>query len=393
MRVLRLDISNIRIIKEASLNTEASLVILSGKNASGKTSCLEALSALFYGRSFRTRHSSKLLTHDTDRYIVRAAVRSTGGERGEPIDNLGVSYQRSAGETQFRLNREASRPAELIRKFPLQTLNADIFRLVDGSPSDRRRFVDWGVFHVKHDFYMLWREHRKLLGHWNAMLKSRSVGELPAWKAQLVDVTERLTDVRGRYVLDLNSALESARQAEQESDGLSSDSVLGQPLTIAFQRGWPEGVSYADYLEESRDRDLREGRLGYGAHRFDLKISVGGRSASETLSRGQIKLCGLQLKLAQIKLYNSLSNHSRCLVLVDDLAAEVDSENQRRALATILSSGSQVFLAGIDAEQLLLSVPEEIDTRLFHVKQGVISEQGTMPASSNNNDAATNSNL
>lgn len=369
MRVLQLDISNVRIIQEASLNTEASLVILAGKNASGKTSCLEALSALFYGRSFRTRHNSKLLAHDAASYLIRAVVCAADEIVGSTV-SVGTSCVRSTRETQFRFNREPSRPAELIRKFPLQILDADVFSLVDGTPSDRRRFLDWGVFHVKHDFYALWSEHRKILGHWNALLKSRRANELTAWKQQFVDVTERLSEARARYVKDLEQGLNA------EEGMLGSIDVLGAPLAISFYRGWAEGIPYSDYLDESTERDLRDGRLGYGAHRFDLRILVGGRPASETLSRGQTKLCGMQLKLAQIKLYNSLPNRSACLVLVDDLAAEVDAENRRCALEAILASGSQVFLAGIDVEDLLSSVPENIDTRVFHVKQGVISESG-----------------
>ena len=354
-----------------SLHADAPLVVIVGENASGKTSILEAISCLLYGSSFRTRKSQQLIRFESEGFVVRAEFSSDVVSGSASAVNR-VATERKAGgaDARFRLNGEDVRPAALVRKFPLQVIDASVFGLIEGSPSERRRFVDWGMFHVKPDFYDLWREHRKVLRHWNALLRRRaSRSEFDFWKSSLVSMTNDLTTYRRNYVESLSKILGCVDLAGFDS----------REIELGYQQGWTKEMSYEDYLTRELDTpsDGREFRLRGGTQFFDMTIRQDGRMIKDTFSRGQKKVLGLQLKVAQIKLYNEqLPSHPGCTVLVDDIAAEVDYENQKRAMNELLSTGSQVFVTAIDPShfQEVLEGMGLTDCKVFHVKQGELTE-------------------
>ncbi len=366
MRVTRLNIENFRVIREASVDTDASLVVLVGENASGKTTFLESLSALLAGRSFRTRHGRQLISQGEDGYLVRGELAPDGGVMSGKQHLAAQLVSRQP--PRFRLNGEDVRATKLVRRFPLQIIDASIFDLVEGGPVERRKFFDWGMFHVKHEFYPLWKKHRKLVSYWNRLLREGKVKELSHWQPALVEASEAIARMRADHLVDLQAEMASSFDSEANRE------IFGGQPELRFQKGWSADKTYAAVLEESRARDLREGRLRQGAHRFDLSLDLDGKPAKETFSRGQKKLLGLKLKLAQIRLYNALSDRPCCVVLVDDLAAEIDQKNQAIAINEILATGSQVFLTAVD-QDWELAAPSGVDKKMFHVKQGVITER------------------
>lgn len=364
MRLQRLEITNVRIIHEAATDTDAPLIVLVGDNASGKTSYLEAIYSLLCGRSFRTRQGSQLISQGEESFLVRAMVQGS-----DSIHARIASEVRTKQAPRFRLNSEDIRPSVLAARYPVQLIDASLFDLITGSPSHRRRFFDWGMFHVKQEFYPLWKKHRKLAANWNALLRrGAKLGEFDYWRQPLIDTSERLAAIRQEYARELEELLCGPQE------GGENQKWFGGSLSIKLDRGWSESLGYEEFLRSSMEKDLRYKRLQAGAQFFDLGLFLGGRPVKEILSRGQMKLLGLKLKLAQIKLYNALPSRDSCLVLVDDLAAEVDKENQKSAIREILGAGSQVFFTAVDRSHFEEVIPEQVDCKMFHVKQGVITQ-------------------
>jgi len=368
LRIQSLHIENLRVISRASFKTDASLIAIVGPNASGKTSVLEAISSLFYGSSFRTRRNQQLIRFEEGGYLVRAGVKNESA-----VTRL-ATERRLGEDARFKMDGEDVRPTAIIRKYPSLVIDAGIFGLIEGSPSERRRFVDWGMFHVKHNFYDLWRDHRNVLSQWNALLRARAKpSEFAYWQNSLVKLTEQLTDLRQEYIKELSLVLKESDQSV--FGGLSG-------VELGYQRGWPKDLDFTDYLERELVASLssgggRDSRLKGGVQLFDMVIRHEGRLVKDTFSRGQKKLLGLQLKVAQIKLYNKqLSSCSTCTVLVDDIAAEVDEDNQTIAIRELLGTGAQVFVTAIDVGQIQKVIKDVgvTDNKMFHVKHGEFIE-------------------
>ncbi|MBN1238062.1 MAG: AAA family ATPase, partial [Gammaproteobacteria bacterium] len=133
-----------------------------GPNGAGKTSLLEAVYLLGRGRSFRSRHARRLLCHGRDELSVYAELRA-----GDDLRRIGVRF--AAGQLEFRLDRApvagVTDIAALVR---VDVIDPSIHSLIEGGPSERRRFIDWGVFHVERSYLPAWRRYRRALGQRNA---------------------------------------------------------------------------------------------------------------------------------------------------------------------------------------------------------------------------------
>ena len=152
MRVASLDIAGFRNLRQVSLDCAPGLNLLIGPNASGKTSVLEALYVLGRGRSFRARQPRELIQTGATAFRV-VAMMTDGDDRRTP-----VGIERNARELTARIGGAPTRSlADLARWTPLLLLNPDSHRLLEDGPKQRRRFMDWGLFHAEPAFLDAWR--------------------------------------------------------------------------------------------------------------------------------------------------------------------------------------------------------------------------------------------
>jgi DNA replication and repair protein RecF len=142
-------------------------------------------------------------------------------------------------------------------------------------------------------------------------------------------------------------------------------------LELEYRRGWSEGEGLADALDRLRTRDVEQRVTGVGPHRADLAMRIDGRDVRQRISRGQQKLLVYLLRLAQARQLSSAGDGS-CVLLLDDLPAELDAERRERVMAAAVSVGAQCFVTAL--EQTSVPVPENVACNMFHVEQGRVSE-------------------
>lgn len=128
------------------------------------------------------------------------------------------------------------------------------------------------------------------------------------------------------------------------------------------------GETFADALGLSWDRDRKHGLTHVGPHRAELALEIDGRPARHRLSRGQQKLLGTALVLAECEFVASALERTVAL-LVDEPAAELDSGHLEQLIDVLVTPGVQLFLTALEAEAL----PLKTQPTLFHVKHGELS--------------------
>jgi DNA replication and repair protein RecF len=355
----RLTITAIRNIRETELFPAPRINIIVGDNGSGKTSLLEAISLLSLGRSFRTHQHLPLIMHGQQTAVVHAFT--DGGQ------SLGVQ-KFTKGPTVVHINdTKAASLAHLARELPIQVLNSDGFRIFEGSPSDRRAFMDWGVFHVKHQFLDTWRRVRRALINRNALLKQNANNtELEPWSHELAVHSLDMHQMRKEYLKQLWAAMEEPLAT------IMLEALGGHSPSITYSGGWDEDKDLHQLLAANIGREKKVGHTLYGPHRADLRFQLKGQDCSELLSRGQLKLFVALLKIAQAEqLVNQGGKLS--IFLVDDLPSELDWHNQKRVCQRLAALGAQVFLTAIEpGVQSALGESSADQSSLFHVKHGKI---------------------
>jgi DNA replication and repair protein RecF len=357
----RLELRNLRNIQSAELEPGPGFNLFFGDNGSGKTTVLEGLYLLAMGRSFRSHIQKSLVTEGESEATVF-------GQTAEGL-SLGVARPLRGAQSLRIGGRKAEGLAELSQSLPLQLINAETFQILEGSPSERRRFLDWGVFHVEHRFIDSWRRTRVALQNRNSLLRQEArPAEIEPWTIELVKSAE-LMDEQRRVYIDKLKELITAQLAE------AAGWDTKQPLEIEYFRGWGQDTELYSQLEDDLPRDRKYGHTSSGPHRADLRFRFGKVDAAELLSRGQLKLLICLLKIAQAQLLEQ-QRGMRCIFAIDDLPAELDAHNRARICRQLSDLRAQVFLTSIERPllepELAAAVGLGNQYRLFHVKHGKI---------------------
>ena len=360
MRVTRLDIAGLRRFDRVELRPAPGLNVLVGDNGAGKTSVLEALHLMAYGRSFRGRVRDGLVGQGADAVEVFVEWIETGPGGGDVRRRAGL---RHAGQAWAgRLDGEAVESlGDLCAALAVVTFEPGSHVLVAGGGEPRRRQLDWGLFHVEPEFLRAWRRHARALKQRNALLKAgqRRDDQLGAWEAELAESGETITRHRERYLEQLQPHLQA----------LVTDLLpeAGE-VRLDFQPGWRrDELSLADALLVARDRDLAVGHTTVGPHRADWRIDYARLPGREQLSRGQAKLTALAFLLAQAREHAAVRGEWP-IVGLDDLASELDRSHQRRVLTFLAATGAQVFVTGTEAPAELAAL--DLAPAMFHVEHG-----------------------
>ncbi len=309
MTLRRVQVTDFRCLRHAHLDLDPQFTLISGPNASGKTSVLEALYVLGRGRSFRTRRLETLIRSGEQRFIIFGEVELAGGR-------IPMGIEGSVEGVRAKIHGErVSSLAELAAILPVQIIDPEIHRLIEEGPSRRRQFLDWGVFHVEPQFVAHWQKYQQALRQRNAALRARQPqAVVGAWDADLIRYGDLLSDARRRYLGRL----------EGEAQALCS-SLLNLELALGYRAGWPPDEALADALARSWQQDQELGTTQVGPQRAELTIRLAGAPVKDRISRGQQKLLAAALLISQLKMFPA-DAPVRPTLLLDDPAAELDQE-------------------------------------------------------------------
>lgn len=353
MALHTLHIQNLRIIEHLELSLARDATLFYGENGAGKTSILEAIDFLSRGRTFRSRNLGPILRNESKEIIVSGKVIE-----GERTTTLGI--QKSADEIKLHCDQQKIQSIATHASYlPVITIHPDSHMLIQGGARNRRNYLDWSAFHVKPEFLKEWRKFNKCLRQRNHILRSskEKLHELPAWTKEFGNISKIIDQTRSRIFNEISGIFEE----------FISKLLPECKLELMYQKGWPKQQTLEEALEAARVNELKYKTTRWGPQRADIKITLGQHNVNQAASRGQQKLIAASLLLAQIK---HLQQHSarNCVVLLDDIRAELDNNHAHALFAALQSLKCQVFLSAIEPDDVNLSGWE--NAKMFHVKQG-----------------------
>lgn len=367
MHVSQVSLRDFRNYQRLDLQLDPGTTLLYGPNAAGKTSVLEALFYLATTRSPRV---------GADRDLVRwDAV----GEAGvTPFARVAAEVQRAVGKVRLevivqrradddgqltnastklvRIDKRPARALDLVGQLRVVLFTPADLTLVDGPPSERRRYIDITLSQLDPHYVRTLAQYQKLVQQRNSLLRSwregrrppRSVDdELGYWDQELAAAGGYLLAERLRAVAELNQL---AGPLYCEISGGTT------PLEITYQSSVDLGSTkdagglahaFTQGLRELRRDELARGQTLIGPHRDDLAFSVGTVNLGRYGSRGQQRSVTLALKLGEAALMHTRSGDSPVLLL-DDMLSELDAERRRHLLEAIQRPTQQTLITATD---------------------------------------------
>jgi DNA replication and repair protein RecF len=352
MPLLAVQVQNLRCLRHADLRLDSKLTLITGPNAAGKTSLLEAVFFLGRGRSFRTRQVEPVIRVGADGLTVI-------GHLAADVRPLVVGIRATRDGTEARIGGQpVASLADLATAFPVQVIDPSVHKLVEEGPSGRRRAMDWGVFHVEQGFAADWQRYQRALRQRNAALRSQlPVAAIRAWDTELIASGGSLSAARERYLAHLQPTVERVARA-----------LIGIEVAISLTRGWPSEQTLEEALVASWARDTRFRTTTVGPHRADMRLLVEGFVARDRVSRGQQKLLAAAVIIGQLEVLRASRSRAGTLLL-DDPAAELDREHLHALMEQINTLGAQLIATATAGSIAGLENPGA----RFHVEQGAVA--------------------
>jgi DNA replication and repair protein RecF len=349
--ITKLNIHNFRNILYKDFYFKNKINIFHGENGVGKTSILEAIHLTASGKSFRKSATKSLINFKKKDFTIFLETINNQTKKSFSINkNINGKFKAKIN------NKSIAKQSEITTVFPVISIDPEVYRLVDYGPLYRRNYLDWLVFHVKHDYISLWKNTYKCIKQLNFLYKHKAPqNEIYFWEENFSNFAEELNLIRMQYFTLVSNEIKKMSSIMQSE---LSD------LSLIFKQGWSNEYTLKEQLIIDKEKNRLYGQLQHGPHKMDIQIKDGKQQANQTLSRGQKKLLSIIFYMAYIEIL--IQNEKQPILCLDDLDAELDSNKLSKAASYFVSTNSQIFITSVLKEKIGNVFPQ---AELFHVKR------------------------
>lgn len=407
MFLTHLTLTHYRNYPQLELTFQHPFALFQGQNAQGKTNLLEAIYFLSTSKPVHAQQEREVVDWQAEAEPIpysRVAAEVQGAERTFSLEILLTPRNDGANFTkQVKINGVNRRSMDLLGLMPaVLFLPADI-KLVDGSPGERRRYLDVALCQIDRTYCRTLSAYQKVVTQRNSLLKQlreqnatptaeSTAAQLRFWDEKLVSHGSLVMTRRHNFIQQLervarsrHAALSDKREElalyylpsfnpghlhEVDFAELKESSMIATPpdgcATVLDAAGVTE--AYVAKLQSRRAREIAAGNTLYGPHRDELRMMANGRDLRTYGSRGQQRTAALALKLAELQVSTDNTGTSP-LLLLDDVMSELD-QHRRHTLLDALSGVQQAIATTTDWADFSPEFRRQAEC--FHVQNGTI---------------------
>src|SRR5512140_869806 len=356
MHLTHLSLTNFRSFTRLDMDIPRRVVLLTGSNAQGKTSVLEAVYFLAAFTSFQTHTDRQLVNFIEARKNLAVGRLVADYKRGHSNHRLEVRLVLEAvGATGQRLRKEilldgVKRPlADAIGNFNAVIFVPQMSQIIEGGPEERRRYINLALAQTVPGYARRLSEYGEALTERNALLKLLAErggddSQLDFWDNTItrngasiilarIEAVQEIEKLATRIHRDLTHSAEVLRLHYQPAyDPLPRpEGQISMQLPTPIHR---DGLSeeyirlgFMEALKAVRSEEIRRGVTTLGPHRDELRFVSNGIDLSDYGSRGQVRTALLALKLAEVEWMKNKTGHWPVLLL-DEVLAELDTQRR-----------------------------------------------------------------
>jgi DNA replication and repair protein RecF len=374
MKLLSVDIVNFRNHAQTDLSTAERVNGFVGDNGQGKTSLLEAISALCLTKSVFGSKDRMLVQTGKEQFGVRGEFQSDAGVHY----GVGISYSISEDVKAFTINRTPlEKFSDVVGQFPVIVLAPHVAPITFGGPVERRKFLDFVIAQASRLYLEDLIEYQRVLRQRNKILLDARIAKtdcrelLEPWSAELVDQGSRIAVRRAAFVEEFRPL---AKAAYRDLVGTTEIPDMEYKSSIPYEAGTSEeGVrrAFEAALARKGGEEQQVGATLVGPHRDEVALTMNGQGLRKYASQGQHKTFVVALKVAE---FQYLLRHRRetPMLLLDDIFGELDGHRARRLLDLIGSLG-QAFITATSDNVLPVDFPWGSANRRFLVHEGSVA--------------------
>lgn len=313
MIIRSLAVQNIRTHASFRHKLSPNVTLITGSNGGGKTTLLEAIMVALNGKSFK----------GSDKELLK-----NGGEWWRidmELDNQDRTVKFTAAHPtkrkSFVIDDKTTARMPAAANYPTVLFEPEDLRLLHGSPSRRRQFIDRFAAQINPGYNKIVSRYERALQQRNKLLKiGDGLDALFAWNVSLSEYGAQIIDARVRLIEQLNAGLNTTYDTIAQSDDTVSIHYSHTLIDHTQQKLLRE-------LESQYERDRILGVTTVGPHRHDVLFEFNGSPAISVASRGEVRTIVLALKFLEVDIIQQLTNEQP-IVLLDDVFSELDEKRQ-----------------------------------------------------------------
>ncbi|HET60337.1 MAG TPA: DNA replication and repair protein RecF [Chloroflexi bacterium] len=403
MHLKYLALKNFRLFADLELQIPDRVILITGANAQGKTTILEAI---YYLATFSSFHAS------SDRQLIQFSQREQQhpaeihaifeSNKNHHIDVILLLDSDINNVPRFRkavkIDAQATPITEAIGRFNAVLFLPEMTQIIDSSPEYRRKYINLVIAQSNAHYLQVLSEYNAAIQQRNALLKmiferKAKTDTLEVWDSKIVKTGAYLIKTRSEVLqqLEIESHTIHYQMSNQHeslairyapsfnpSSSLNNGQSELQLVTedgsefLAFDHLSLEEMetAYQDALWQSRRTDIQRGVTTIGPHRDDIRFLSNNTDLGYYGSRGQIRTALISLKMAEA-VWLEQATGSKPVLLFDEVLAELDNDRRADFLKQLIA-GHQVFLTTTDANLFPDAYQEKYET--WHITGGIVRQ-------------------
>ena len=331
--ITNIELKNFRLFDSKTIETDNSLVILSGKNATGKTTILEGIYLSATTKSHRTVDLSELIKNDKE---YTSVVITENKKYKTVVSKDGKSF--------YINTKEITKASEFIGNLKAVMFSPYDLELINGSKGPRRRFLDLEISLLDKVYLNASMAYKRLLKERHELLKSSNnviLIALDVLTKQLIEQLEIISNKRIDFIKLINNELiEISKELNVEE------------ISLEYEKTYSEDI-YESFKSKEK-YDIISKTTNIGIHRDDFVVRINNKKASSYASEGQIRTIIIAIKLAIKNIIMKVSGNEP-IILLDDVFAALD-QTRIMSLIKYLKNTKQAFITTAS----ILDIPDEL---------------------------------
>jgi DNA replication and repair protein RecF len=326
----KLLVRSFRLFDEKQVEFKPGINVISGLNATGKTTLLEGIYLLMAGRSFRTPQMSDLFQSGSTGFFVDVRFEKSGVKQALKMS------QSSSERGLFHNSTALPNLGSLLGVLQGVLHSPQDIDLVKGSPSVRRHYLDLQMAQVDPLLVHHLLRYSKGLKSRNALLKSGKPVAIEGFEESMGFSASYILLKRKSLVHELEGLLKGIYQ---EMSGKE------EPISLQYRSSLGTAEEPAAIFEKfaaHRRRDMEMGYTSVGPHRDDLKIQIHEREVKSSASEGEMRTLGAALRLSEWHRMRRMMQEPPML-FIDDFGISLDP-HRVSGMSKILRTLGQVII-------------------------------------------------
>ncbi len=320
--ISKLSVQHIRTHRQYLLDLSPNVTLITGKNGSGKTSLIEAIYIALQGTSFKSSDTD-VLQYEQPWWRIDIAFDD------DTSRVVKFDPSKTSGKKQFIIDQKIAYRLTPRYKYPVVLFEPDDLRLLNGSPTRRRQFIDHFISQLEPLYVASLRKYDRALKQRNNLLKRpyTTQDELFVWNVALSEYGAEIIEQRVRFIEHINNHLDGVYNSIAHSTDYVSVHYSHTLVGSVKQKLLNE-------LHASIERDKHLGYTSIGPHRHDVVFKFNDSLALSVASRGEVRSIVLALKFIEVDIIQQLTG-KKPIILLDDVFSELDESRQVALMTNI----------------------------------------------------------